>query len=91
MATEDGSDYVRNLSYYYIGHFSRFIKSGAKHIASTRYTDKVEVTAFVNPDGERVVVLLNKTDEEVPVNLREGKESFETDLAPHSIRTVTYR
>lgn len=87
-AAEDS--YEKRLTYYYIGHFSRYIKPGAVRTGSTRYTDKLEATAFLNPDGERVLVLLNKTEEEVPVTVREADCGIETVLAPHSICTICY-
>lgn len=87
--TESG-EYEKRLTYYYIGHFSRYIKPGAVRIGTTRYTDKIEVCAFLNPDGERVLVLLNKTDEKVPVTVREDGCGMETEMEPHSICTICY-
>ena len=66
---------VYTLPYYYIGHFSRFIKPGAVRIGFSRYTEKLDVTAFLNPDGERVVVVLNKTAQDVPFVLRERAQT----------------
>lgn len=82
--------YEKHLSYYYIGHFSRYIKPGAVRIATTRYTDKIEATAFLNPDGEKVVVLLNKTNDKLPVAIREDEYGIETELSAHSICTLCY-
>ncbi|MBN1360491.1 MAG: glycoside hydrolase family 30 protein [Sedimentisphaerales bacterium] len=48
-----------NPPHYYFGHFSRFIKPGAKRIACTSNSDDFLATAFVNPDGEVAVVVLN--------------------------------
>lgn len=79
------------LYYYYIGHFSRYIKSGAKKIASTRYTDQVETAAFLNPDGERVVVVLNKSDKPVPITLREDGYGMECVIEAHTIVTCIYK
>ena len=89
-ALESGKDYEKKLSYYYIGHLTRYIKEGANLIWSSNYTDKLDAVAFLNPDGQRVVVILNKTGEELPVELREGDESTRLTLAPHSIQTVLY-
>lgn len=89
-ALESGKDYEKKLSYYYIGHLTRYIKEGANLIWSSSYTDKLGAAAFLNPDGQRVVVMLNKTGEELPVDLREGNESTRLALAPHSIQTVLY-
>ena len=87
-ATEDS--YEKRLTYYYIGHFSRYIKPGAVRIGTTRYSDRVETTAFLNPDGERVLVMLNKTEQEVPVTVREAGCGIELTLNPHSIYTICY-
>lgn len=89
-ALESGKDYEKKLSYYYIGHMTRYIKEGANLIWSSNYTDKLDAAAFLNPDGQRVVVILNKTGEELPIELREGDESTRLTLAPHSIQTVLY-
>lgn len=83
-------DFEKRLSYYYIGHFSRYIKPGAVKVAVTRYTDKIEAVAFLNPDSSRTVVLLNKTDEEVKLLLCENKEGISLTLDSHSIATVVY-
>lgn len=83
--------FEKRLSYYYIGHFSRYIEAGAVKIGTTRYTDAVEAAAFLNPDGERVLVLLNKSDKEVLVTIREDGCGKETTLAPHSIHTICYQ
>lgn len=83
--------YEKRLSYYYIGQFSRYIKDGAVHIGTSRYTDEIEVTGFLNPDGERVIVLLNKTESVKPYTLREAGEGVCGELAPHSICTICYR
>jgi glucosylceramidase len=50
--------------HYYFGHFSRFIKPGAKRIACTSNNDNLIATAFVNPDGKVAVVILNLGDNE---------------------------
>jgi glucosylceramidase len=52
-------------SYYYIGHFSKFIKPGARRIASAASRDKLLTTAYINPDGKLAVVVMNKTDEKI--------------------------
>ncbi|WP_167959017.1 glycoside hydrolase family 30 protein [Anaerosporobacter faecicola] len=80
--------YEKRLSYYYIGHFSKFIKPGAKRFLVTRYTDRIEVTAWINPDGEQVVVLLNRQSEDLPVVLRHYGDGAELVVKAHSIATV---
>jgi glucosylceramidase len=75
------------LSYTYIGHFSRYIEPGAKRIASTKYTDKLDVVSLKNPNGSIVIVLLNRSLEEVPVALRLGGLMTEFSVPASSIVT----
>ena len=81
----------KRLSYYYIGHFSRYIRRGAVRVATTRFSDKVEAVAFRNPDGKLAAVLMNRTEEDIWMSLRvadttDGEKSFL--LKAHSICTV---
>lgn len=91
MCNPKEDSYEKRLSYYYIGQFSRYIKKDARRIGTSRYTDGIEVTGFRNPDGERVVVLLNKTDREQEYTLREDGKGICGKLAPHSIQTICYQ
>jgi glucosylceramidase len=75
-------------SYYYIGHFSKFIQPGAKRISCSTNRDKLQATAFINPDGKMVVVVLNLSDSKLPFNLWiADKAALVTSLA-HSMMTV---
>ena len=82
--------YEKRLSFYYIGQISKFVKPGAVRVATTRYSDAVDVVAFKNPDGERVVVILNKSDKDAALTLREYDYSKDYTVAAHSIVTLVY-
>ena len=81
----------KRASYYYIGQLSRYTMPGAVRIFTSKYTDKLDVTAFENPDGGRVVVLLNKQDADVPVSLCEGTEARNFVVKAHTMMTVCYQ
>ena len=56
--------------------FSLFIREGAARRGVSRYTDAIDVTAWENPDGTIVLILLNRGVEAVPVHIRlQGKEA----------------
>ena len=81
----------KRLSYYYIGHFSRYIRRGAVRVATTRFSDKVEAVAFKNPDESLVTVLLNRTGEDIWMSTRiagEEEQGHSFVLKAHSICTV---
>ena len=71
----------------HLWHFTHFLKAGAQRIGVTRYTDKIEVTAF-EKDGRITVVLLNRTEEEIPVYLRLGEYCAELTSKAKSIMTA---
>ncbi len=76
----------RCLRYYW--HFAHFIRPGALRLATTKYTDGLDFTAWKNPDGTVVFILLNRADEEKECNLRIAGELFHWKAAPHSISST---
>ena len=53
---------ILQSSYYYIGQFSRHVKPGAQRIGSRCDAPTLSQIAFQNPNGEIVVLVLNKTE-----------------------------
>ena len=87
--TKNGSLYFMN-SYYYIGHFSRFIRPGAVRIICASTHDDLEATAFLNKDGKIVLVVLNRTDNDISFAIKYKSEAVETKSLPHSILTFIF-
>ena len=77
-----------NSSYYYIGHFSKFIKPGARRIGSQASNNRILATAFENINGETVAVLMNENDSKEEVSLSFGGKSMMLVLPEHSIATI---
>lgn len=75
-------------SYYYIGHFSKFIRPEAERIGTSCYTDKLEVTSFLNQDGKLATVVLNRSDSDLPYTLRMDGQLLDRVIPAHSIETV---
>ncbi len=78
-------------SWYYIGHFSRFVAPGSVRIGCTRYADSVECAAFKTPAGERVLIALNRKDEGLDFVLRSADRVTDVELPGHSIATLRWR
>ncbi|MFF2019153.1 glycoside hydrolase family 30 beta sandwich domain-containing protein [Paenibacillus sp. NPDC058177] len=76
-----------NSSYYYIGHFSKYIAPGAVRIGLQNATEGVLSTAFRNPDGSLAVVLMNEGEDSREVTLGLGDEVARFELPAHSIIT----
>lgn len=75
-------------SYYYIGHFSKYIQPGAKRIAAAASRDKLLTTAYQNPNGSIAVVVMNRTDEKIDYSLWIKGKAAKTTSEPHSIATL---
>ena len=68
----------------YLWHFTHFLEPGAVRIGVSRYTDKLEVTAF-EKDDKITFVILNRTDEELTAHIRLGEYCTEITVQPKSI------
>ena len=96
---KDGSLHYQS-SYYYIGHFSRFIKPGAVRVSSEvtsamipatvsgHLTDEVETLAFKNPDGSVIMVVTNRTEADLIFEFKlEGETPLNLRCPPRAIQT----
>jgi len=75
-------------AYYYIGHFSKFVRPGARCIATSSNRVALQTTAFVNKDGGIVVIVMNTTDLPLSYHLILGRQSAEAKSLPHSMTTL---
>jgi glucosylceramidase len=77
-------------SYYYIGHFSKFIRPGAKRISTVSSRSHLLSTSFLNSDGKMATVVMNQSSEKIKYNLFVGSKYTEVEIMPHSIQTLIY-
>jgi len=75
-------------SYYYFGHFSRFIRPGAKRIICSLNKDELMATAFLNPDNTIAVVILNRTERDMNFQLWLDNNAAKAMSPAHSIITM---
>lgn len=77
-------------SYYYIGHFSKYIKPGAVRIGVDNTNDKLCTTCFLNEDGTIATVVMNEKDHAVDFKLGYEDKFLNLNLQPHSIATYIF-
>ncbi len=87
--TKTGALYYTN-AYYYIGHFSKFIKPGAKRIISSSSRSPLLSTAFINEDGKIAVVVMNQSAQKISYYLWIGGKSVQVNSLAHSIATLIF-
>ena len=85
--TKTGEIYYLS-SYYYIGHFSKFIRPGAKRIISSASRGQLLTTAFLNTDGKIAVIVMNLSNDKIPYHLWMAGQAAEITSLPHSIQTL---
>ena len=77
-------------AYYYIGHFSKFIRPGAKRVSTTTSFSQLISTSFINNDGKMVTVVMNESEEEMDYNLIVEGACASVSISPRSIQTLIY-
>ena len=101
LADETNGSLHFQSSYYYIGHFSRFIKPGAVRLkaevtsamipatVSGHLTDEVETLAFRNPNGTIALIITNTTEADLVYEFKtsEDSQSLYLKCPPRAIQT----
>ncbi|NBP68772.1 MAG: glycosyl hydrolase, partial [Cytophagia bacterium] len=78
-------------AYYYLGHFSKFIKPGAKRVQTSASRSTLLTTAFLNTDGSLAVVAMNKTSKKISCLLSIDGQVSSITVLPHAIATVVLK
>jgi glucosylceramidase len=77
-------------SYYYIGHFSKFIRLDAVRISSAVSRSNLLSTSFLNTDGTMATVVMNNTDKEITYSFTVASEQTVVKIPAHAIQTLVY-
>ena len=76
-----------NSSFYYIAHFSKFIKPNAVRVESSVAGEKIHALACINKDNTLCIVIMNESDENRIVDINIDNEDYPIELKAHSIYT----
>ncbi len=77
-------------TYYYIGHFSKFIKPGAKRINTAASRSQLLSTSFINEDGSIATIVMNTSNKAITYNLIVNSSEAKLKILPHAIQTLVY-
>jgi glucosylceramidase len=84
----DQLTWTRQSSYWYIGHFSRYILPGARRLFSTQAGSGLESVAVRNLDTGLVLVVCNSSDQAISAALRVDGAWARLTVPPHGIQTI---
>jgi glucosylceramidase len=80
---------TRNVSYYIIAHASKFVRPGAVRITSTITGDLYNV-AFLNASGEKVLIVVNDSNEVKRFGIHYNGKVAAATLSPGAVATYTW-
>jgi len=86
----NSGELIYTPSYYYIGHFSKFIRPDAKRVSTAVSRSSLLSTSFLNTDGKMVTVVMNQSDKEITYNLIIASEKTIIVIPAHAIQTLVY-
>jgi len=78
---------IYNSEFYYLGHFSKFIKPGARRISASTSKSTLLTTAFQNTDGKIAVVVMNQNEKINTFSIWIDGKSIESSVPGRSIST----
>ena len=81
---------VYTPTYYYIGHFSKFVRPEAERMSTSSSRSFLLATSFVNTDNQMATIVMNQTDDEVAYNFFIGQQQTKLTIPPRAIQTLVY-
>ncbi|RDI11847.1 glycoside hydrolase family 30 protein [Flavobacterium sp. AG291] len=90
--TTNGS-VTKNVEYYALAHFSKFVKPGAKRVNSTNFDNSLGLqnVAFVNADGSKVLVVLNTSQTARKFAVKIDDKKIVYSLEPQAVATIVWQ
>ncbi|BAX81044.1 glycoside hydrolase family 30 protein [Labilibaculum antarcticum] len=78
-------------SYYYLGHFSKYIRPGAKRVSTVSSVSFLESTSFINEDGKIATVVMNRSEQSINYQLYVGaNQAVSINIPARAIQTIIY-
>ncbi|MFT3738347.1 MAG: glycoside hydrolase family 30 beta sandwich domain-containing protein [Breznakibacter sp.] len=88
------SSYSVNEEYYLLGHFSKLVRLGAKRVANTlsgSVPSGVHVCTFMNADGSKVAVVMNRSGSNQRFTVRCGSRKFTYSMATEAVASFYFK
>lgn len=83
------SSYTKNVSYFIIGHVSKFIPPGSVRIQSS-WIDKLPSVSFKTPEGKKILIVVNTGTTSELFNIKYNGKWFTTSLEAGSVGTFVW-
>jgi glucosylceramidase len=84
----DVDEWVYTPSYYYIGHFSKYVKPGAKRVSTVSSRSPLLSTTFLNEDQSMATVVMNQSDDAITYKYFVGDQMTEVEIPARAMQTL---
>ena len=93
VTVSSGGQVTKNVEYYSLAHFSKFVRPGAKRVSSTEFDNSLNLknVAFVNTDGSKVLVVLNAGGITRNMSVIVGDTKINYTVEANSVATIVWQ
>jgi glucosylceramidase len=89
-ADTNTGELIYTPTYYYIGHFSKFIRKGARRISTSTSISFLLSTTFQNTDNSMATVVMNQSDTDLEYNFLVGDKQTKLTIPARAMQTLVY-
>lgn len=86
----ESKELIFTPSYYYIGHFSKFVSPNDYRISSASSRSQLLTTSFIDEDGKISTIVMNQSAESVNYKLFVGEMSAEITIPANAMQTLVF-
>ena len=87
---ENNGELIYTPTYYYIGHFSKFIRPDAKRVSAVASRSVLQTTSWMNTNKQLVTVVMNSTDAAINYRLYIGNQETSVNIPARAMQTLVY-
>lgn len=93
VTVSSGAQVTKNVEYYSLAHFSKFVRPGAKRVSSTEFDSSLNLknVAFMNTDGSKVLVILNAGSITKNISVIVGDTKINYTVEANSVATIVWQ
>ena len=84
------NELIYTPTYYYIGHFSKFIRPDAHRISTSSSRSLLLATSFMHEDNQIATVVMNETDQAIDYHLFADMQQVSLTIPARSMQTLVY-
>lgn len=89
-ADTDSGELIYTPTYYYIGHFSKFIRPDAQRVSTSTSRSSLLATTFINTDGQMATIVMNLTDKAINYRLLVESRQVVLTSPARSMQSLVY-